>query len=111
MTWGSEVEREVHRRIQIAVAAYAYEIADKPICSDMMFDWMASKIQKNLGTGHPVLDEFFAAEFSPMTGMWIHQHPELAGIEQIFTRYYNALRDFYEQPHMKRQCQQPWSYS
>jgi len=106
--WGSPIEREVYRRIQVCVAAYAYEIADKPIMSDTMFDWMAARIKRDMGTGHPVLDEFFQVHFSPMTGMWIHQHPELAGIERIFTRYYDGLRDLYESPHMKRMIQQPW---
>ena len=110
MVWGSDVERETYRRIQVAVAAYAYEIADKPICSDMMFDWMAVKIRKDMGTGHPLLDEFFATEFSPMTGMWIHQHPELAGIEQVFNRYYSGLRDLYESPGMRAKLEKRWSY-
>jgi hypothetical protein len=94
-TWGSPVELEVRRRISISVAAYAYEIASKPIMSDQMFDWLAEKIDRRQGTCHPVLDEFFAYEFSPMTGMWIYQHPELPGIEKIFTRYYDVMKDYF----------------
>ena len=101
-TWGSPIEREVRRRIQISVAAYAYEIADKPIMADSMFDWLACQIDRRQGTGHPLLDEFFAYEFSPMTGMWIHRHPDLSGVERTFTRYYSALRDHYEDPAIQR---------
>lgn len=110
MSWGSDIEREVYRRIQVCVAAYAYEIANKPIMSDQMFDWMACKIDKHRGTGHLIMDEFFVTQFSPMTGMWIHQHPEIAGIERIFTRYYSKLCDLYESPGMQRLIATPWRH-
>lgn len=82
--WGLAIEQEVKRRIDLAVATYAYEIADNPIMSDDDWDKMAQFINPRLGTCHPILDEFFAAEFSPMTGMWIHTHPELDKIEKIY---------------------------
>ena len=91
-TWGTSVEREIRRRIGIAVTAYAYEIADKPICSDGIFDWLAGQIDRKMTTGHPLLDEFFLVEFSPMTGMWIHKHPELDKIRKIFEGYYENNR-------------------
>lgn len=100
-TWGSPVEREVKRRIGLSVAAYAYEIADTPICSDGTFDWLAAQINPKQGTCHPIVDEFFAHNFSPMTGMWIHQHPELEGIKRTFTRYYNTMRDHFEHPRIR----------
>ena len=101
-TWGSPLEQEVRRRITLSVATYAYEIADKPIMTDASWDWLASRIDRSVGTCHPLLDEFFATEFSPMTGMWIHNHPELEGVERTFRRYYNALRDYYERPEVQR---------
>ena len=89
-----EIERR--RRIQVSVATYAYEIVDKPIMPDRVWDSLAQRINKTRGTGHPLLDEFFATEFSPMTGMWIHHHPELAGIERIYSRYWDLTRNHYE---------------
>lgn len=89
--WGTPVEREVRRRIQLSVATYGYEIADKPIMADCLWDWLAGRINKTMGTCHPLVDEFFAAEFSPMTGMWIHHHPELDGIKQLYERYYALI--------------------
>ncbi len=89
-------ELERSRRIRLSVAAYAYEIANTPIMADQMFDWLAERVNKTMGTGHPLMDEFFLLHFSPMTGMWIHQHPELGGIERIFTRYYSVMRDHYD---------------
>lgn len=101
-TWGSPIELEVKRRIGISVAAYAYEIADTPIMTDNDFDRCASQINRGMGTCHPILDEFFAYHFSPMTGMWIHEHPELEGIKRTYTRYYTALRGYFEQPGVQR---------
>lgn len=89
--WGDPIEREVHRRISVAVAAYAYEIKDTPIMSDYVFDRLAQSINPRMGTCHPLLDEFFASKFSPMTGMWIHEHPELPKIAQLYRRYYTGV--------------------
>ena len=99
--WGSSVEREIRRRIGIAVTAYAYEIADKPICSDAIFDWLCGQIDRKMTTGHPLLDEFFLVEFSPMTGMWIHQHPELDKIRKIFEVYYDGNRAVIDDPRFR----------
>lgn len=90
--WGSPIEKEVRRRIQIAVFAYAYEIADNPLISDREFDRLATEINREQGTCHPMLDEFFIVEFSPMTGMWIHNHPDLEGIKRTYERYYKSIR-------------------
>lgn len=97
MSWGSPIEREVYRRILIAVAAYAYEVKDTTILSDREFDRIAQRINPRVGTCHPVLDEFFATHFSPMTGMWIHHHPELDKIAALYKRHYTGVcREFYE---------------
>lgn len=94
----SPIEIEVRRRIQVCVGAYAYEIANKPVMDDATWDRLAAQIDRSVGTCHPILDEFFVVEFSPMTAMWIHNHPELGGIKRIFERYYAALRSSFEQP-------------
>lgn len=94
--WGSPREREIRKRIGLSVATYAYEIADKPIMPDSMWDMCAQEIDKHMPTGHPLLDEFFLTEFSPMTGMWIHKHPELPKVKQLFERYYDVMRDYFE---------------
>lgn len=86
MSWGTPVERERRNRIRIAVAAYAYECHDDPIMSDHDFDRIAQTIDRSVATGHAVLDRFFAEEFSAMTGMWIRDHPEIAGIEKIYRK-------------------------
>lgn len=96
--WGTPVELEVRRRIQLSVAAYAYEIEDSPIMSDQLFDWFAGRICKRMGTCHPILDEFFLVHFSPMTGMWIHQHPDLNGIRRIYERSAGHMREYFARP-------------
>lgn len=100
--WGSPIEREVRNRIQLSVAAYGYEIADTPIMPDAIFDRLATQINRRMGTCHPLLDEFFAYKFSPMTGMWIHEHPELWGIKRVFERYYSVMRDYFDDPNTQR---------
>lgn len=89
--WGLPLEQEVRRRIQISVAAYAYEIKDTPIMGDATFDRIAQTINPKMGTCHPLLDEFFVTKFSPMTGMWIHEHPELGKIAKLYDRYYSGV--------------------
>lgn len=91
-TWGTPVERERRRRIHLSVATYAYEVLDAPFMPDAVWDVLASQIDRWTPTGHPLLDEFFATRFSPMTGMWIHEHPELDEIAAIYRRYRDALR-------------------
>jgi len=90
--WGSLVEHETRGRIFISVWAYAYEILDRPLVDDFTFDKLAQRITPRIGTGHLILDEFFATHFSPMTGMWIHQHPELDKVKATFERYEEVMR-------------------
>lgn len=66
---------EIRRaRIKIAVMAYAYEIADDALVSDEEYD--------------KLLDDFFKDEFTPDTGMWIHNHPEIDKIAAIYKKYH-----------------------
>ena len=81
--WGSEVERERKRRIDVAVWAYAYEIENVSIVDDATFDREALLIRPEMSTGNGRLDRFFRAEFSPHTGQWVHRHPDKAGLKRI----------------------------
>lgn len=90
--WGSIEETERRRRISLSVLTYAYEVRDTPILSDAEWDWAAQRIQPHITTGHPLLDEFFLFVFTPITGMWIHQHPELDGIQRVYERYMTVVR-------------------
>lgn len=94
--WASLAEIETRRRIHAVVGAYAYEIADNPIMSDRQWDALAQSIQPKVPTYHLLLDEFFVAFFSPMTGLWIHDHPELDRVKQNYLRFGDAMRRFYE---------------
>lgn len=91
LRWGSDEEIERRRRIALCTMTYAYEIADNPICSDADWDRAAQRIRPTMGTGHPLLDEFFAWEFSRMTGMWIHRHPELDRVKIIHDRFIHIV--------------------
>lgn len=90
--WGSPIEVETRRRIRLSIATYAYEVLDKPVMSDAEWDKLAQSIQPRVGTCHPLLDEFFVVHFSPMTGMWIHDHPELDRIKALHQTHYARHR-------------------
>lgn len=89
--WGSDPEHQTRRRILISMAAYAYEILDEPYLSDHMYDDWAERIHPEIGTGNMELDIFFYDHYSPMTGMWIHKHPDLEGIKRLYDRYYSTV--------------------
>lgn len=76
--------REIRRRIRVAVAAYAYEIAHDPIMSDAEFDSLAREIDPDEPTGNRKLDHFFMVHFDPSTGMWVHDHPEIGKLKHIY---------------------------
>lgn len=86
--WGSKKEKEVRRRIMLSVAAYAYEIKNESIMSDAAFDEQCLLIDINEKTGNRKLDNFFKNHFDKSTGQWIHKHPELRKIQQIYEKYY-----------------------
>ena len=100
--WGSPIELEVRRRIQVSVAAFAYEFENNPVMGDDLFDWFAGRICKRMGTCHPILDEFFLIHFSPMTGMWIHKHPDLIGIRRIYERSADHMREYFARPDVRK---------
>ena len=83
--------REIRNRIKLAIAAYAYEIANDPIMSDGEFDELASAIQPQELTGAPLPDLFFLESFEPHTGSWIHDHPDLPGIARLYETYYEDI--------------------
>lgn len=83
--WGTPIERERKRRIDVAVWAYAYEIRNESLVDDATFDREARRlIDPTIDTGRPKLDAFFRAEFTPDTGMWVHKHPDKAGLERVY---------------------------
>lgn len=82
------VEIERYRRIQLAVWCYAYEVLANPIVSDGHFDKAARAIRPYVLTGNEEMDKFFQTEFQPNTGSWIHKHPNLDGIEQLYLKGY-----------------------
>lgn len=89
--WGSEVEIERRNRIRISIFAFAYEVKDNPLISDHDFDKLCLEIKPKIKTNY-LLDDFFLNEFDPCTGSWIHNHPELAKIEELYYKYLDFKR-------------------
>lgn len=79
-------------RIQVAVWACAYEIADASLVDDFKFDQTCLKIDTSISTDNPELDEWFRNNFDPSTGQWIHDHPHLERIAEIV----GGLIEYYE---------------
>lgn len=82
--WGSPVEIERKNRIKLSVAAYAYEFEDDPIMSDHAFDELAKQIDVRMDTANETLDAFFRKHFEAYTGSWVHNHPDIPGLQRIY---------------------------
>lgn len=83
-----------HSRIKVAVAAWAYEHGHRPIMTDTQYDELSKLVdaERAIATGNSRLDNFFRRHFSPDTGIWIHGHPDKAGLENIYARYYQRKK-------------------
>ena len=86
--WGTAKEIETRRRIRLAVWAYAYEYRADSIVPDYVFDFESNMVDLNIRTDRPDLDIFFVIHFNSYTGSWIHYHPELPKIAQIYEHHY-----------------------
>jgi len=84
------INEEIRNRIKLSVAAYTYEYQDVSIMSDGDYDALSYKINPQETTGNRKLDNFFKKNFEPATGMWIRKHPDKAGLENIYQRYYKG---------------------
>lgn len=80
----SRIEIERHRRIKLAIWAYAYEFENVSLVDDYTFDAECRKVNPSIATGKPHLDSFFQTEFHPDTGMWIYNHPEIDKVKRIY---------------------------
>lgn len=56
---------------------------------DHIFDREACLVDLSIDTGRPDLDNWFRANFSPDTGMWIRNHPELGKIKGLYKHGYH----------------------
>lgn len=81
--WGSPIERERQRRINVAAWAYAYEVDSDPLVDDATFDRECRLVNLSISTGNKKLDAFFCKHFSPDTGMWVHMHPDKEGLRRV----------------------------
>lgn len=88
--WGNEVEKQTRLRIQLSVYAYAYEVKDTSLIDDHKYDKLSLEVNPTIETGNKKLDDFFKKEFDPSTGQWIHKHPELDKVVELFSKYYST---------------------
>ena len=73
------MEREVRRRIQVALWAYAYEVHDVSLVPDAVYDKVCREVDLSVDTPRPDLDAWFRTSFDPSTGSWVHTHPDKDG--------------------------------
>jgi hypothetical protein len=86
--WGSVVEKQVRLRIKLCVAAYAYECENTSIITDAEFDGMCLLVDLKVATGNKKIDTYFKRYFDHSTGQWIHKHPELNKIRNLYQMFY-----------------------
>ena len=89
--WGSPVEKQRRLRIKLCIAAYAYEMENTSIISDAEFDKLCLDVNLMIDTGNKKLDKYFKQHFDPSTGQWIHKHPEINKIKDLYSKYYAGL--------------------
>lgn len=75
---------EKTKRIFLALWAYAYEIENDPLVPDSVYDKIAHSIDVNVSTGNKTLDIWFKRNFVADTGQWIHIHPGIERLKQIY---------------------------
>ena len=92
--WGTLSELVRHHRIKVAVAAWAYENNHRPIMSDQEYDTLSTTVHntRNVATGNHRLDKFFQRHFTPHTALWIHKHPNIPALANIYARYYQRRK-------------------
>lgn len=66
----------------------AYEEYNRSLVYDSEYDAASRLIDPSIETGNVVLDEFFKTKFAPHTGSWIHEHPELDRIDELYRTIY-----------------------
>lgn len=87
-----DVAIEKRNRMRLALAAYAYEFEDDSIMSDQEFDALAKAIRPDVRTGNAEMDNFFATEFNPCTGQWVHVHLGLKRLRELYNTIYRKDR-------------------
>ena len=83
-------------RKQLCAVTYGIELRDVSVMLESDWDRAAASIDRTMGTGHPLIDEFFAVHFSPMSTAWIHHHPELERVGKAFDRYQLIMRTHFD---------------
>lgn len=81
-------EIETRRRIRLSIWAYAYEFDSNSIVSDAVFDFESLSVDLSISTDRMDMDFWFHGCFEPCTGMWIHKHPEIDRIKELYERFY-----------------------
>lgn len=100
MPWGSPEEIERRRRIRLCVWAYAYEVMNDQMVGDDIWERECLAADINVVTNNesydtscrlrnkPVhdFDYWFSENFDPSTGSWVHSHPDLDGLHDLYMR-------------------------
>lgn len=84
--WGTPEEVERRRRIRLALWAYSYEFEHNSLVDDATYDAESKLVDLSISTSNAKLDKWFKKNFSPDTGMWITNHPELHKVKALYKR-------------------------
>jgi hypothetical protein len=69
-------------RLMVSIYACAYECFDYSLVDDFYYDELAAEVDVEVETGDEKLDKFFKEKYSPFTGHWVLQHPNLNEIKE-----------------------------
>jgi len=83
------MHNERRNRIRISIAAYAYEFKGRSIMTQFDYDELSDRIHPEANIGDET-DEFFRDQYLPYETNWIHWHPKLEQIEQLYKSLYQA---------------------
>lgn len=92
--WGLLSELVKRDRIKVSIAAWAYEFNHRLIMTDAAYDSLSQQVQTqiNIATGNHRMDRFFQRHFTAHSGLWIHEHPNIPGLANIYARYYHSRK-------------------
>lgn len=83
-------EHQTWLRIKLAVAAYAYEFMSFSVMLDAEYDRLSREVDPSISTSRPDMDKWFADNYDPSTGVWVHTHPQQDRLREIATEHHMA---------------------
>lgn len=88
------MEKIIKERIEVTIAAYAYEFLNESFLTDFEYDELCKKVKENIHikTGNKKWDKWFIKNFNADSGMWVHNHPDKSRLKFLYNEYYSKKK-------------------